>query len=80
MTKLYSVYTKGGYILYQDVTLEEIEKKLSLSLNDFIDISNLQELTTLNRQLKVNLPKEIQNKLYSGKDAKKYLVHVQRVV
>lgn len=77
--KLYTVFTKGGYPLFDAVPLELLQHKLELTLNDLMQAENLQHQQFLDRKVRIAIDEGIYQYLYSKRNKDQYLLEIQRV-
>ena len=78
--KLFCVKTKNGFAIIQDATIEYLETKLEFSLNDLVEAEIIKVGGELSRELKIKTNSEIYNMLTSKKEAKHFLVTVERTL
>jgi hypothetical protein len=78
--KLYSIITQTGYTLLQDVSLDVVEEKIEVQLNNLVKAQNLQVGESLGEYLKLRLPPQISEYMYNNTRKKNYLVTVHRTV
>ena len=78
--QLYSIITQTGYTLLQDVSLDVVEEKIEVQLNNLVKAQNLQVGESLGEYLKLRLPPQISEYMYNNTRKKNYLVTVHRTV
>lgn len=76
--KTYCAKTSNGYILVGGATLEYLEVKFELSLNDLLEAERLDRGEVLSRKIKIRTESEIYKNLYSSSKKGRYLITIER--
>lgn len=76
--KTYCAKTSNGYILVGGATLEYLEVKFELSLNDLLEAERLDRGEKLSRKIRIRTESEIYKNLYSSSRNGRYLITIER--